>query len=114
MRAAAIALGLLQNGVRWNASTELVVMPIVGVAVLVALLLQRRQYSRADRDEAVGWRLADEVRPLRSSVARLPLVRLMRWGTAAAIVVGLASIPILLRTDQIIKANAVIVFAVTR
>ena len=109
---AAVALGILEYGVAWNASTPLLVMPIIGAAVLVALLLQRRQYGRADRDEAAGWRLADEVRPLRPAVARLPLVRLMRWGTAALIVVGLVLIPILLRTDQIIKATAVAVFAV--
>jgi branched-chain amino acid transport system permease protein len=108
----AVALGILEQGVRWNASSPLLVMPIVGAAVLVALLLQRRQYSRADRDEAAGWRLADEVRPLQPDVARLPLVRLMRWGTAALIVIGLVLIPILLRTDQIIKATAVAVFAV--
>jgi branched-chain amino acid transport system permease protein len=108
----AVALGILEYGVAWNASTPLLVMPIIGAAVLVALLLQRRQYGRADRDEAAGWRLADEVRPLRPAVARLPLVRLMRWGTATLIVVGLAVIPIMLRTDQIIKATAVAVFAV--
>ena len=109
---AAVALGILEYGVAWNASTPLLVMPIIGAAVLVALLLQRRQYGRADRDEAAGWRLADEVRPLQPAVARLPLVRLMRWGTAALIIVGLALIPIMLRTDQIIKATAVAVFAV--
>ena len=108
---AAVALGILEYGVAWNASSPLLVMPIIGAAVLVALLLQRRQYSRADRDEAAGWRLADEVRPLQPTVARLPLVRLMRWGTATLIVVGLALIPIMLRTDQIIKATAVAVFA---
>jgi branched-chain amino acid transport system permease protein len=110
--AAAIALGILEYGVSWNASSPLLVTPILGAAVLIALLLQRRQYGRADRDEAVGWRLADEVRPIPPPVARLPLVRLMRWGTAAAILVGLALIPLLLRTDQIIKATAVVVFAV--
>ena len=109
---AAVALGILEYGVAWNASTPLLVMPIIGAAVLVALLLQRRQYSRADRDEAAGWRLADEVRPLQPAIARLALVRLMRWGTATLIVVGLALIPIMLRTDQIIKATAVAVFAV--
>jgi branched-chain amino acid transport system permease protein len=108
----AVALGVLEYGVAWNASSPLLVMPIIGAFVLVALLLQRRQYGRADRDEAAGWRLADEVRPLRPAVARLPLVRLLRWSTAALIVVGLALIPILLRTDQIIKATAVVVFAV--
>ena len=109
---AAVALGVLEYGVAWNASSPLLVTPIVGAAVLIALLLQRRQYGRADRDEAAAWRLADEVRPLEPWVARLPLVRLLRWGTAVAIIVGLALIPLLLRTDQIIKATAVAVFAV--
>jgi branched-chain amino acid transport system permease protein len=109
---AAIALGVLEYGVAWNATSPLLVTPIVGAAVLVALLLQRRQYGRADRDEAAAWRLADEVRPLQPSVARLPLVRLLRWGTATLILVGLVLIPLLLRTDQIIKATAVGVFAV--
>ena len=36
----------------------------------------------------------------------------MRWGMATAIIVGLVLIPLLLRTDQIIKATAVAVFAV--
>ena len=108
----AVALGVLEYGVAWNASSPLLVTPILGAAVLVALLLQRRQYGRADRDEAAAWRLADEVRSLQPWVARLPLVRLLRWGTATLIVVGLASIPLLLRTDQIIKATAVVVFAV--
>jgi branched-chain amino acid transport system permease protein len=108
----AVALGVLEYGVAWNASSPLLVTPIVGAAVLVALLLQRRQYGRADRDEAAAWRLADEIRPLQSWVARLPLVRLLRWGTATLIVVGLALIPLTLRTDQIIKASAVVVFAV--
>ena len=109
---AAVALGILEYGVAWNASSPLLVTPIVGAAVLISLLLQRRQFSRADRDEASGWRLADEIRPLRPAVARLPLVRLMRWGTAALILLGLVLIPVLLRTDQIIKATAVVVFAV--
>jgi branched-chain amino acid transport system permease protein len=109
---AAVALGILEYGVSWNASSPPLVTPIIGGAVLVALLLQRRQYGRADRDEAIGWRLADEIRPLRPAIARLPLVRLMRWGTAALILAGLALIPLLLRTDQIIKATALVVFAV--
>jgi branched-chain amino acid transport system permease protein len=107
----AVALGVLEYGVAWNASSPLLVTPIVGAAVLVALLLQRRQYGRADRDEAAAWRLADEVRPLQPWTARLPLIRLLRWGTATLIVIGLVLIPLLLRTDQIIKATAVAVFA---
>ena len=109
---AAVALGVLEYGVAWNASSPLLVTPIVGGAVLVALLLQRRGHSRADQDETTAWRLADEVRPLAPAVARLPLVRVMRWSVAALVLLGLALIPLLLRTDQIIKANAVAVFAI--
>ncbi len=109
---AAIALGVLEYGVAWNASSPLLVTPIIGAFVLIALLLQRRQYGRADRDETAAWRLADEVRPLQPWITRLPLVRLVRWGTAALILAGLVVIPLVLRTDQVIKATAVVVFAV--
>ncbi len=108
----AIALGVLEYGVAWNATSPLLVTPIVGGFVLVALLLQRRQHGRADRDEAAAWRLADEVRPLAPDVARLRLVRLLRWGVALTVLIGLVLIPLVLRTDQIIKATAVVIFAV--
>ena len=107
----AVALGILEYGVSWNASSPLLVTPIIGAAVLIALLLQRRRYSRADRDESIGWRLADEVRPLPKAIARLPLVRLLRWGTLTLVAVAAVLVPLVLRTDQIIKANAVLVFA---
>ena len=108
----AVALGILEYGVAWNASSPLLVTPIVGAAVLVALLLQRRQYSRADTDEAASWRLSDEVRPLTPRVARLPLVRLMRVGVGVLVLAGVAAVPLLLRSDQIIKASAVGVYAI--
>jgi branched-chain amino acid transport system permease protein len=108
----AIALGVLESGVAWNASSPLLVAPIVGIAVLVALLLQRRRYGRADQDDGSPWSLADEIRALPPRVAHLPLVRLMRWGTGFLILAGLVAIPLFLRTDQIIKATAVAVFAI--
>lgn len=108
----AVALGVLEYGVAWNATSPLLVTPIVGAAVLVALLLQRRQYSRADLDEQASWRLTDEIRPLAPAVQRLPLVRLLRVGTLALVAAGLVAIPIVLRTDQVIKATAVAAFAI--
>ncbi len=108
----AVALGVLEYGVSWNATSPLLVTPIVGAAVLVALLAQRRRTTRADQDEVASWRLADEVRPLAADVTRLPLVRLMRWTVVVVVAVGLAAIPLWLRVDQVIKATAVIAFAV--
>ncbi len=109
---AAVALGVLEYGVAWNASSPLLVTPIVGAAVLVALLLQRRGHTRADTDETASWRLTDEVRPLDPAVARLPLVRLLAVGVGLAVLAGLVAIPLVLRSDQIIKASAVAAFAI--
>ncbi len=109
---AAVALGILEYGVAWNAESPLLVTPIVGAAVLIALLLQRRQYSRADTDEAASWRLSDEVRPLEPAVARLTLVRLMRLAGFVLITAGVVAIPVLLRSDQVIKASAIGVYAI--
>lgn len=109
---AAVALGVLEYGVMWNADSPLLVAPFVGIAVMVALLMQRRGSSRLDQDTTASWRLADEVRDLPEALARLPLVRLLRWGTFA-IIAGLVAIaPIVLRTDQIIKISAIFIYAV--
>jgi len=62
--------------------------------------------------EAASWRLSDEVRPLTPRVARLPLVRLMRVGVGVLVLAGVAAVPLLLRSDQIIKASAVGVYAI--
>lgn len=108
----AVSLGLLEYGVQWNASSPLLVTPIIGAAVLVALLLQRRSSSRADNDTTASWSATEEVRPLTAEEARLPLVRIARWVIAVLIVAGLVAIPVFLRVDQVIKATAVVIFAV--
>ena len=45
-------------------------------------------------------------------VARLPLVRLMRVGVGVLVLAGVVAVPLLLRSDQIIKASAVGVYAI--
>jgi branched-chain amino acid transport system permease protein len=108
----AVALGILQYAVGWNASSPLLVTPIVGAAVLVALLAQPRSSTRADQDETASWRLTDEVRALDPASAALPAVRILRAAVMASIVVGIVAIPVVLRSDQIIKASAVAAFAI--
>ena len=100
---AAVALGIFEYGVQWNASSPLLIAPFVGAAVMIALLIQRRETTRSDLDVQMSWRLADEVRDLTAQAARLPLVRLMRWGMWSMVLVGLVLVPFVLRTDQIIK-----------
>ena len=109
---AAVALGVLEYGVSWNAESPLLVAPFVGAAVMAALLMQRRGTTRLDQDTTASWRLADEVRDLDPAVARLPLVRLMRYGTFALVPIGLVIIPLVLRSDQVIKITAIAIFSI--
>ncbi|MBM3800245.1 MAG: ABC transporter permease [Actinobacteria bacterium] len=110
--AAAVALGILEYGVAWNAESPLLVTPFVGAAVMAALLMQRRGSTRLDQDTTASWRLADEVRDLDPAVARLPLVRLLRYSTYALAPIGLVIIPLALRSDQVIKITAIAIFAI--
>ncbi len=109
---AAVALGILEYGISWNAESPLLVAPFVGAAVMAALLMQRRSSSRLDQDTTASWRLADEVRELEPAVARLPLVRAMRWGSFAVIAIALVIVPLVLRADQVIKITAIAIFAI--
>jgi len=109
---AAVALGVLEYGIMWNADSPLLVAPFVGVAVMVALLMQRKGSTRLDQDTTASWRLADEVRDLPAHLARLHLVRLMRWGTFVVIAAFVVVAPMILRTDQIIKITAIFVYAI--
>lgn len=109
---AAVALGILEYGISWNAESPLLVAPFVGAAVMAALLMQRRSSSRLDQDTTASWRLADEVRELEPAVARLPLVRAMRWGSFAVIAIALVIFPLVLRADQVIKITAIAIFAI--
>ena len=109
---AAVALGILEYGIQWNADSPLLVAPFVGVAVMAALLLQRRGSTRLDQDTTASWRLADEVRALPREIAKIPLVRLMRWGTFALIGAAVVAIPLFLRTDQVIKVSAIFIYSI--
>lgn len=110
--AAAVALGIFEYGVQWNASSPLLIAPFVGAAVMIALLMQRRETTRSDLDVQMSWRLADEVRELTAFAARLPLVRLLRWGAWSIVLALIVLVPFVLRTDQIIKVSAIVVYSI--
>ena len=97
---------------RWNHDDPALADPLMAAAVLIALLLQRRQQSRRDNDLTSTWRGVEEVRPLAPDVASLGAVRLAKVGLGVLAIVGLWLIPTLLRVDQVIKATAIIIFAV--
>ncbi len=110
--AAAIVLRLLEFGVQSNSDTPLAAYPIMAAAMFVALLAQRGSFNRRDTDATSSWRGAEEVRQLPRHLAAhrwVAALRYMLLGLSAAAVVLLPSV---LRVDYVIKASAVIAFAI--
>lgn len=108
----AVALGVLELGVGWNAESTLVVDPMLAVVVAVALVLQRRSTSRADADASSSWQAAEEVRPIPPELGRLSEVRYLRLGAAAVVVVVAVLLPHFLSVDRSLKASAVLIYAI--
>jgi branched-chain amino acid transport system permease protein len=106
----AVALGVLELGIAWEHSPQLV-EPILGLIVVAALVVQRRELSGRDQ-EAAAWQASEEVRPVGARLGQVPLVR---WGRRALLAVALAAaivLPHLLTVDRNLRASAVLIYAV--
>ena len=110
--AAAIALGLLESGVRFNSDTPAAAYPIMAAVMFVVLLVQRTSESRRDNDAASTWRGAEEVRPLTTAERRHPKVRVARWTLVTAGAVVVLAAPLVLNVNFTIKASAIFAFAI--
>ncbi len=110
--ASAVALGVLELGVQWNASSPLLIDPILAAVIGVALVVQRRRPGRVGDEDASGWQAADEVRPVPAMLRRQPEVRLGRWLGGAVLLAAALALPHLLSVDRSLKASAVIIYAI--
>jgi branched-chain amino acid transport system permease protein len=110
----ATALGVLEIGVGQNAESPDVIDPVLAVVIVVALALGRRtrNASRVDITEATSWQSSEDVRPIPDVLARLPQVRLARWGGLALVTAVVLALPHLLSVDRVYKATALLGFAV--
>lgn len=112
--AAAVALGLLEQGVVWNhpRNPELV-DPILAVVIVVCLLMRKIGTPRADQDGSSSWQAADEVRPVPRELRSLPEVRAARWGGGLLVAACLVGLPLVLhQAGDRQKAAAVVIFAI--
>ena len=110
--AMAVALGLLESGVQWNSETPYAAYPIMAAVMFIALLVQRPGSSRRDSDATSSWRGADEIRPLDPTVRNHPRVAAFRVTLLAAFAGAVVLVPIVLRIDYVLKASALIAFAI--
>lgn len=108
----AVALGVLELGVQWNASSPLLIDPILAAVIGVALVVQRRRKGRVGDEDASGWQAAEEVRPVPAVLARQREVRLVRWGGGAVLLAAALALPHLLSVDRSLKASAVVIYAI--
>jgi branched-chain amino acid transport system permease protein len=108
----AVALGLLEAGVQWNSASPFAAYPIMAAVMFAALFAQRQGTSRRDLDTTSSWRGAAEVRPLARAVRDHPTVSTIRWTLMALCVVVAVLIPIVLRVDYVLKASALLAFAI--
>lgn len=112
--ATAVALGVLELGVAFNASSAAVLDPILAAVVAVALLLRgtaARRGVRTSGAEVHTWRSSDEVRPIPVSLLRLAPVRAVRIGGTAMLVAAAVALPYLLPVDRSLKSSALLIYA---
>jgi branched-chain amino acid transport system permease protein len=80
--------------------------------MFVVLMVQRPSGSRRDNDATSSWRGADEVRPLPADVLANPWISTIRWTLVAVGVMGVVLLPVVLPVDYVLKASALIAFAI--
>jgi branched-chain amino acid transport system permease protein len=112
---AAVALGLVEQGVTWHHPRDpALVEPILAVVVVAALLVHRwggpRTEAGASADAVSNWRATEDVRPLPAAARRRPEVRAVRWGGGALLAALLVALPAVLGPGDEEKAAAVVVF----
>jgi branched-chain amino acid transport system permease protein len=109
---AAIALGLLESGVRFNSDTPAAAYPIMAILMFIVLLVQPVSRSRRDIEGGSTWRGAEEIRPLESADRKDPRVRLARAALVAVGAVVVLGAPLVLSVGNVIKATAIFAFAI--
>ena len=113
--AGSVAIGVLEMGVDWNGflgqRSPLLIEPVVALVAIGALLLRRKDVTRAATDGASSWSASDEVRPVPPELRRLPEVRAVRWGAGILVGAGLLVLPHLVDTATSLKISVVFVYA---
>lgn len=109
--ASAIALRVLDQGVAANFPSDPGrIYPVLALVLLLVLVLRRASTRRVDVDTASTWSSIDEVRPVPRELARIPWVRIARWGLPILLVAIAAALPLALSPSQELKGATVIAF----
>lgn len=106
---AAVAVGLLEQGVLYNEADEMVA-PVIGAVIIVAMLVRRLGTGRAEADATSSWRASDELRPTPVELRALTEVRLARYGGLLLLVAGIVAFGLAASPSNQLKGVFVAVF----
>lgn len=110
--AAAVTLGILQQGVAWHQQTHpTFVYAVLAAVLLVGLLVRRTGARRAEQSTLSTWAAATDLRPLPAVLRRRWEVRGASWAAAAGLLAIAIVLPTWLDTGDQLKAAAVAVYA---
>jgi branched-chain amino acid transport system permease protein len=109
---AGILLGILEQLVYWNTSSNGAVEVAMFAVILVAFALQTRKREGARTEERSSWELTRLMRPLPSRLAGNRRVRAAGWGGLAAVMVVGAVVPFWLSSSQTFLLTGIVTLAI--
>lgn len=115
--AAAVAISAFNRAFTWSFPSDRGLVPVILFGILVVgLLLQRKTISRAET-ASVGWAATEEQRPIPKVLARLPIVRGVRYTLYAAALLALVVLPLvgstsLVNLGGVVALSAVVVVSI--
>jgi len=109
---AALAIGIFDAGATWTFSNTTFVDATLVIVIIVALLLQRKSYTRASESDQSTWRSVVAVRPIPRALAALPEVRWTLRGFKLVLVAVAILLPLLISDSQTYLASIILIYAI--
>lgn len=109
---AGILLGILEQLVFWNTSSNGAVEVAMFVVILVGFALQTRKREGGRTEERSSWELTRLMRPLPSRLAADPRVRAAGWAGLAAVMGFGAVVPFWLSSSQTFLLTGIVTLAI--
>ena len=107
--AAGVGLGVFDQIVRWNTSQQAVTTVVFAAVILVALLVRRRDRSRAEAADESSWSLTGSARPLPAAVAALPEFRVARVVLVTAVAGVALLLPLVTTASQTNRVTSTLI-----
>ncbi len=109
---AALAIGIFDAGATWTYSNTTFVDATLVIVIIVALLLQRKSYTRVSESDQSTWRSVAAVRPIPRALASLPEVRWTLRSFKVALLAVAILLPLMISDSQTYLASIILIYAI--